>query len=189
MGRDVYQTITSKLAKDEPRVVGKKLAAVSIILSGKDSPQVLLIKRAERAGDPWSGQVALPGGKFEDVDSGARAVAVRETREEVGIDLEAAAEFLGYYEPIMTHTGTMDVVPSVYLLRGEVKVTPNEEVSSYRWIDLGRLLGPESRSTYRLPFGGGIEMPAAVVDDYLVWGLTYRILSSLAGSPDVTLRS
>lgn len=189
MGRDVYQTITGKLAKDEPRVAGKMLAAVSVILRGKDSPQVLLIKRAERTGDPWSGQVAFPGGKMEDVDRGARAVAIRETREEIGIDLEMSAEFLGFYEPFMTHTGTMNVVPSVYLLKGEVDVKPNEEVSSYRWIDLGRLLGPGSRSTYRLPFGGGIEMPAARVDDYVVWGLTYRILTSLADSPDVTLRS
>lgn len=178
----IFQDITRKLAKDEPRVGDKKLAAVSVILSGKDSPSVLLIKRAERAGDPWSGQVAFPGGKIKEGDRSAREVATRETLEEVGIDLKASSEFLGYFEPFATHTGTMNVVPSVYLLKREVPVRPNEEVSSYRWVDFATLLGPRSRAIHRLSFGGQeVEMPAFAVGDYVIWGLTYRIVSSLAG--------
>lgn len=184
MGEGIYQTITGKLAREEPRVEGRTLAAVSVILRGKDSPEVLLIKRAERTGDPWSGNVAFPGGKLEEGDKSAREVAIRETIEEVGIDLEATAVFLGYFEPFMTHTGTMNVVPSVFLLRRGVEVKHNEEVSSYMWADLSRLLGPGSRSTHRIEAGGGsIEMPAFVIGDFEVWGLTYRIVTALA-TPD-----
>ena len=184
MAGEILQAITDRLAGGEPRVDGKVLAAVSVIIKGKDSPEVLLIKRAERVGDPWSGQVAFPGGKVEEGDRSAREVAVRETREEIGIDLGKTSEFLGYFQPFMTHTGTMNVVPSVYLLTRDVEVKPNEEVSSFMWADLAKLLAPSSRTLHRIGFAGRqTDMPAFLVGDYVVWGLTYRILTSLAGLP------
>jgi hypothetical protein len=61
-----------------------------------------------------------------------------------------------------------------------VTVRTNEEVSSYKWLRLERLLSSESESSYNVDFLGEItEVPAFRVDDYVVWGLTYRIISSL----------
>jgi len=172
--------IRGNLVDDEPRPKGLRFAAVSMILRDLDSPSVLLIERARRAGDPWSGQIAFPGGKMQDGDRTARDTAIRETKEEVGIDLEGTADFLGYGEVTTTHTGTMDVVPSVFSLNRRVKVKPNEEVASFRWIGLEDLLAPTAKYDYQLGYQGRkVEMPAYAVGGYVVWGLTYRILTTL----------
>lgn len=179
MKENIISKISNKLVRAEPEQRGLRLAAVAMILKDKSEPQVLLIKRSERRTDPWSGQIALPGGKMQAGDLGAKETATRETKEEVGIDLHKA-EFLGYAEVIPTHTGTMRVVPCVFVLKQEVEVVPNGEVASYRWVGLRGLLSPEARSTYQLNYGGkSANFPAMKVGDYIVWGLTYRILVSL----------
>src|SRR5262249_61528888 len=79
-------------------------AAVSLILSeAQGSAQALIIKRAERPGDHWSGHLALPGGRAQDEDADLIATAARETYEEVGIDLLEGGEFIGRLE-ILTPT-------------------------------------------------------------------------------------
>ena len=172
--------VRRNLAAEEPRPQGLRSAAVSVIFRVTESPSILLIKRAERSGDPWSGHIAFPGGKAQPGDRNARDTAVRETLEEVGFDLNKAAEFLGYGAPATTHTGTMEVVPLVFELREAVEVRPNEEVSSYHWVRMEELLAAAAQSTYRRQFAGNrVELPAYAVGDYVVWGLTHRILSSL----------
>jgi 8-oxo-dGTP pyrophosphatase MutT (NUDIX family) len=179
---DAVKTIVGGLRAAEPKVGDRRLAAVSVILNDSESPRVLLIKRAERTGDPWSGQIAFPGGKMQPGDRTARDTATRETLEEVRVDLDEAAEFLGYGELTTTHTGTMEVVPAVFMLKKEVTVKPNEEVASYRWVQLDQLLSEGTRTVHRIEFGGDArEMPASLVDGYEVWGLTHRILHSLLG--------
>ncbi len=61
----------------------------------REDPDVLLIKRAAREGDRWSGHVSFPGGMQEDDDADLLATAIRETREEVGLDLDEIARFIG----------------------------------------------------------------------------------------------
>jgi 8-oxo-dGTP pyrophosphatase MutT (NUDIX family) len=177
--------VTAQLRGQEPQSKGLRFAAVAIIIRDRLTPKVLLIRRAEHSGDPWSGQIAFPGGKMQSGDKTAKDIAVRETFEEVGIDLDKAADFLGYAEVTTTHTGTMDVVPSVFLLKQEVVIKSNEEVASFRWVDLDELLGPVGKSTYRLDYAGKVvEMPAFLTGDYVVWGLTHRILSSILKEPE-----
>ncbi len=184
MTDEIIARLTRNLAPNEPPLKGSRSAAVSIIIRGTQFPSVLLIKRAERAGDPWSGQIAFPGGKMQPGDFTARDTAVRETMEEVGIDLNGGAEFLGYAEAAATHTGNMDVVPSVFMLREGAEIRTNAEVSSYRWVDLEDFLSPAAQSTYELSHDGQkVEMPAFAVGDYLVWGLTHRILTTVLKSP------
>lgn len=180
MAGEAFAKVVRDLVPYEPPQKGLRFASVSVILRDRKSPSVLLIKRAERAGDPWSGQVALPGGKMQEDDKTARDTAVRETLEEVGVDLSRSGEFLGYGGLTTTHTGTMDVVPSVFELKESVEVKPNEEVASFRWVELDDLLRPSARSTYEFDqVGKPVALPAYVVGDYVVWGLTYRILSTL----------
>jgi len=111
-----------------------------------------------------------------------KETAIRETREEVGIDLGQDADFLGYFTPFRTHTGTLDVFPAVFLLKKWVEVRPNNEVASYKWVKLEKLTAEQARSSYRVDAGGQTRgMPALLVDGYVVWGLTHRIISSLLG--------
>ena len=179
MREGLLSLVTRKLVTVEPPVGSLRRASVSIILKDRIEPSTLLIKRAERVGDPWSGQVAFPGGKSQEGDASLKGTAIRETREEVGLDL-GNAEFLGYFASFRTHTGTMDVVPSVFLLNGEAEVYVNDEVSSFRWVKIESLGSKRRASSYRIDVGGITrEMPAMLVDDYVVWGLTHRIITSL----------
>ena len=180
---ELVARITRNLVAHEPRQKGLRFAAVSIIVRDRRYPSVLLIRRAERPGDPWSGQIAFPGGKTQPGDRTVKDTAVRETLEEVGIDLGRTAEFMGYGGVTTTHTGTMDVVPSVFMLRQGVDVRPNEEVASFRWVDLEDFLTPGAQAKHELTYDGKVvPMPAYSVGDYVVWGLTYRILSTMLGS-------
>ena len=176
---ELFARLVKNLVPQEPPQKGLRFASVAVIVRDRQIPSVLLIRRAERLGDPWSGQVAFPGGKMQEGDKSARDTAIRETTEEVGIDLGKRAEFMGYGGVATTHTGTMDVVPSVFELKESVEVKPNGEVASFRWVELEQLLLPSSRSTFDLNRDGkGVSMPAYAVNDYIVWGLTYRILNS-----------
>ena len=181
---ETFERLTKNLVPYDPPSKGLRFASVSMIVRDRTSPSVLLIRRADHPGDPWSGQIAFPGGKMQPEDRTARDTAVRETLEEVGVDLDRSARFLGYGAVTTTHTGSMDVVPSVFELKEGVVIRPNDEVASYRWVYLEDLLSPEARSTYRFNFQGKpVEMPAFVAGDYVVWGLTHRILTSMMDGP------
>ena len=176
----IVQALSGKLNANEPSAGQLRRASVAVILRNIGSPRVLLIKRADRMDDPWSGQVAFPGGKAQEGDSTLKETAIRETREEVGIELGQDADFLGYFTPFRTHMGTLDVFPAVFLLKNKVRVCPNEEVSSYQWVGLEKLTAEQVRSSHRVDLGGQTrEMPALLVGGYVVWGLTHRIISSL----------
>lgn len=176
----LFARIMENTSRNEPRQKGLRFAAVALMVRNEKRPSVLFIKRADRMGDPWSGQVAFPGGKMQPGDRTARDTATREALEEVGIDLAKAAEFLGYGTVTTTHTGTMDVVPTVFLMRADPEVKSNEEVASYHWVDLEELLAPKSKSSYHFDRGGtAVDLPAFRAGDYLVWGLTYRIVDTL----------
>lgn len=184
VSKSTISELLKNLRAEEPRLTGLRVAAVSMILADDEEPTVLLIRRSERDGDPWSGQIAFPGGKMQPGDVTAMDTAVRETMEEVGIDLAKDAKFLGYADATPTHTGTMEVVPCVFLLSKRVDVSHNPEVASHRWVGLNKLLSPGSKGTYALQRGSeSMLLPALKVDDYVVWGLTHRIVSTTFRAP------
>ena len=174
-------TIRRKLSEKEPPLGQARIASVAVILRDGDDPRTLVIRRAEREEDPWSGHIAFPGGKWEMGDRSPQDTAARETREETGIDLKKSARFLGYFGTFRTHTQSIEVIPSVFLLQDDdVDLCPNDEVTSYRWVALNILADPLSQSVQVVRRGvTTLETPALVIGDYLIWGLTYRIISAL----------
>lgn len=166
--------------------VADRTAAVAAILRDSDARglEVLFIQRAEREGDPWSGHMAFPGGRREAVDSDLLATAVRETCEEIGIDLVRSAELVGVLDD-QEATGratqkTLPTRPFVFELNSDPKLTPNEEVTDIVWTPVLPLIRGDQRTTMNITYKGmPYALPGWDLGGRVVWGLTYRMLSML----------
>ncbi len=156
-------------------------AAVAVILA-PDPDALLLIRRAERVGDPWSGHMALPGGRQDPTEPDLFGTAVRETAEEVGLTL-GRQDLIGTLDDVVPRTPVLPPIavrPHVFALSHRPSLTLNPEVAAARWVPLDLLLDPETYNSIRLDIRGETrEFPAYQLDDSVVWGMTERIVSSL----------
>ena len=163
---------------DDPSLIW---AAVAIVMA-PDPDAILLIRRAERIGDPWSGHMALPGGRRQLEDTDLLATAIRETREEVGIPLTPDS-LLGRLEDVVPRTPVLPPIavrPYVFLTSSRPPVSLNSEVTAASWVPLRHLLRPDTYHPVRLEIAGQSRMvPAFELEDGIVWGMTERILTSL----------
>jgi 8-oxo-dGTP pyrophosphatase MutT (NUDIX family) len=156
-------------------------AAVALILA-PDPDAVLLIRRAERAGDPWSGQMGLPGGRSSARDADLLATAIRETGEEVGIPLKPGQSLgaLDDIAPRSPHLPPLMVRPFLFALPARPAIVPNPEVADHLWVDWRTLVHPEAYRPFSIRLGEVVrEFPAYHVSPVPVWGMTERILASL----------
>ena len=180
-------TIRERLARHHPVVVDATpyaRAAVAIVLrDGTSGPEFIVIHRAHRRGDPWSGHMALPGGRQQPSDRDLFATAARETHEEVGVDLDQCGELIGHLDDLRAigRGRPLDLIirPVVCALHAPATLTPNHlEVQSAFWVPLASLRRHEARGTYRHTLDGlELEHPAFVYEGRTIWGLTHRILS------------
>jgi 8-oxo-dGTP pyrophosphatase MutT (NUDIX family) len=180
-------TIRQRLRAYRPTVVEHQRygrAAVAMLLRERGGAcDVLLIQRSERSDDPWSGHMALPGGRHDPEDRDLWRTAARETHEEVGIDLTDAGDVIGHLDDIQAVARDrplgLIIRPYVYALDREVFPKPDErEVSATVWLPLPYLLRPEAHGTHIRRFNGVTqEFPAFVYEGYTVWGLTYQMLT------------
>ena len=167
-------------AKPEAAPGASPAAVALILLEGPRGLETLLIRRAERADDPWSGQVALPGGRYDPADADLLVTAIRETREETGVDL-SAAERLGVLDDLYPRTPTLPAVvvrPFVFALASRPTLVPGVEAARVFWLPLDRLSQRGVWRDFTLPVRG-VEhtFPAYVVDEIVIWGMTERILT------------
>jgi 8-oxo-dGTP pyrophosphatase MutT (NUDIX family) len=173
---------SSVTPSDEP---GSR-AAVSIILrEGGAGAEILFIRRAENPSDPWSGHMAFPGGRQDPEDGGDLLVtALRETVEEIGVDLREHGEPLGHLADIPAIAGGkrlgMVIRPYVVALRGDPPIVPNYEVAEVLWADLSPIARGEHRTVYPYVWKGTpLQLPAHRVGERIVWGLTHQMLEGL----------
>jgi 8-oxo-dGTP pyrophosphatase MutT (NUDIX family) len=143
-------------------------AAVAVILD-REAVRVLLIRRSEREGDRWAGQIALPGGLYRPEDASPIKTAIREAKEEVGLDLrpDLCLGHLGAFSPL-SRPG-MRVIPYVFALKDEPRLMARpEEVKEVRWVPLRGLSKAKDE-----------KGKAYAYEDWVIWGLTARILAKL----------
>jgi len=160
-----------------PAPDGRRRAAVAVILHGEAAPRVLLMKRVERIGDPWSGHISLPGGGFHASDGDLRVTAIRETQEELGIDL-TGARLLGNLEPLQPRTAGphgIEVTPFVFETTEALEPVCGPEALAAFWLPLPLAASGEIESTYTVPTTQ-IAFPSWAYEGYVIWGLTRRIL-------------
>ncbi|MFP3234837.1 MAG: CoA pyrophosphatase [Nitrososphaeria archaeon] len=146
---------------------GSHYAAVSVVLD-PGARRVLIVKRTESPGDPWSGDWALPGGRMEPSDADLRQTAIRETMEETGIRLDSDAEQLlelDFFSP--SNAPWILVKPFVFRLLRDVEVRLSGELARYAWVPLEGLRASRD-ATGRPEF--------LLEDGERIWGMTARIL-------------
>ena len=173
-------------------------AAVAIILraSPESSPpshesrvtshvlEVLLILRADREGDPWSGQVALPGGRRQAEDATLQDTAMRETLEETGVDLAEYGLVLGTLDELRPRTPVLPpiiVTPFVAVAPPDLPLRISDELADAFWTPWSTFADPahidESTVTVR---GASWKVASYLVGQRVVWGMTERMLRQLA---------
>ncbi len=160
-------------------------AAVAAVLRATPAGvEILFIRRAEHPEDPWSGDMGWPGGHVDVADSGPLAAAVRETREELALDLERDGSLIGSLPPVRTHLqrgeGPLWVSPFVFELSGAPELVPNHEVQEALWVPLAFLADAANRGSFAWTGRGARrEMPCVLYEGHLIWGLTLRMLDDL----------
>jgi 8-oxo-dGTP pyrophosphatase MutT (NUDIX family) len=152
-------------------------AAVMMILS--ESPEglsMLFIKRPESDIDAFSGHMAFPGGKMKEGDEGKLATAVRETMEEIGVDLHKCGRVIGELDDI--NPNNYIVTPYISMLKEDVSIVPNLcEVETAVWIPVKHLKDERNFAVrWRERDGILVEDYAYSFEKYIIWGMTGRIL-------------
>jgi 8-oxo-dGTP pyrophosphatase MutT (NUDIX family) len=181
------EEIREALSRHQPTLVAREPAhaeaAVALVLAGAGAGLSLCaIRRAEHPLDPWSGHMALPGGRSSAQDAGPRAAAERETLEEVGIAL-AETHWIGPLSHVLVRLGGGDrrmvLSPFVYYLGEELAtLAPSDEVAEAYWIPLAHLWDP--RHTSHLEWernGARLLYPAIRYGEHAIWGITFRVLT------------
>jgi len=164
------------------RPVGTLEAAVTLVLRPRRELELLLIKRAPYEADPWSGHMALPGGRRESADNSLLATVLRETYEETSVNIRRDGGLLGALDevhPQSTRLPSIVISPFVVGVPPETVAHPDErEVEAVLWIPLSALRHPDAVDQILVELEEGNQtFPAVRFGPYVIWGLTHRILT------------
>ncbi len=164
----------------------QRRAAVAAVLHDEPAgPRVLLMKRAERAGDPWSGHISLPGGGYQTDDRDLLAAAIRETHEELGIVL-SGEQLLGSLPALAPRAAgptLIEVTPFVFRTRIAVEPTCGPEALAAFWLPLDLAASGSLDATYHYTRGAStLTVPSWTYEGHVIWGMTRRILDDLVAA-------
>ena len=162
-----------------------KRAAVAISLRlGVSGPEMLMIQRAVREGDPWSGHMGFPGGRKDASDATDVACAKRETLEEIGFDLDTHGELICQLSDVNTgwraDRPEMLVAPFIFRVESTPDFELNHEVDDTLWVPFSFLLDDANRSRHQWDWRGEVlESDAFTYDNRLIWGLSLMMIDEL----------
>jgi len=183
---DLRRRIDGRSPRRLPLTHAERRAAVAIVVRERPvvGMEALLIRRATHPRDPWSGHMAFPGGRQEPSDPDELATAIRETHEELGLDLRGEASLLGRLDDLQAvargRPVGLTISPFVFELLRPSPLRHNAEVEESVWVELAPLLRGERATTIRYSIADRVyPLPAWDIDGRVVWGLTHQMLSGL----------
>lgn len=168
---------------DDPRV--RRAAVAMVFREAPRGVELLFIRRAHDPRDPWSGQVGFPGGRVEPEDADLCATAMRETAEEVGLDLVAGGRYLGGLDEVraLARMRPVDlcIAPFAFRLNQAQEAAVGAEVASTHWLAVDRLLHPSASGMMDYVHEGrNMRFPCLRDEGLVIWGLTFRMFANLA---------
>lgn len=180
--RQLQARLAARTARDEIEP-GARYAAVAAVLRLHDAgPELLFIKRADKEGDPWSGHMAFPGGRQEPGDRSLEHTAVRETQEELALDL-GRGRILGRLDDLAPRNPVLPplvIRPYVAVVSPDVQFVTSDEVADTFWAPIEELRGESAQAEHAIVINGArARYPAYRVHGHIVWGLTERIVRQL----------
>ena len=164
------------------RYEGAREAAVALMIRPRAELEILLIKRAEYETDPWSGHMALPGGRRDATDDDLLHTALREAREEVGIEVLRDAHLIGGLDEVSPRNPRLPpfiITPYVFGVHPDsTPVIDTREVEAAIWVPVSALRDKSSASEILISLEGtSRSFPSFKYGEYIIWGLTHRIIS------------
>ena len=182
--RHRLQSFSRHEAGYEPR--SGRAAVAIMVREGLNATEMLMIRRATREGDPWSGHMGFPGGRKDPGDMSNLACAVRETWEEVGVDLGKWGKPLGELSDVNTgwrkDRPEILVTPFVFEVGDLPDLTPNHEVDEVVWVPLNFLLDERNREPLEWEWQGTkMETDSFLYATYRIWGLSLMMIDEMMG--------
>jgi 8-oxo-dGTP diphosphatase len=160
-------------------------AAVTIVHALSPVESVLLMRRAEREGDSWSGQWSLPGGRRDRRDADLLDTALRELEEECGIRLHRDQMEQALPERLARRRTPpyLMVAPFVFRVAEQLSTTLDErEAVQALWAPLAMLRDRRRHALGPVPGRpAGILFPGIALEGAPLWGFTYRLLEDWLG--------
>ncbi|MCC6244328.1 MAG: CoA pyrophosphatase [Gemmatimonadaceae bacterium] len=174
--------LAARVPDDEAPWPEARFAAVAAVLRVVDEPELLFIKRADVAHDPWSGHIAFPGGRSELSDLSLLDTAIRETREELSIEIEPK-QVLGRLDDLAPRSRALPPIivrPYVAIVSKDAEIIPSREVAASVWVPLRTIQSIDAETEYTIATESGVvRFPAYALNGHVVWGLTERIVRQL----------
>lgn len=177
--------LRSRLAQRPPATLSRRPgtaeAAVSLVLRPGRDLDLLLIKRAEHEHDPWSGHIALPGGRRSPGDDSLLTTAVRETEEETDVAIPRLGTILGALDEVQPNSPRLPsiiIAPFVAGVQPGTTAQPDlHEVDAAIWVPVDALRAPESAAEILIELENERKVfPAVRYGPHTIWGLTHRII-------------
>ncbi len=188
MARTIAE-VEARLAASSPwfdPTPAKMEAAVALVLREVEGDvEALFIRRAEHDGDPWSGDLAFPGGRIDPPEADGRAAAVRETMEELALDLSVGRP-IGRISDVLGHAESIRVSAYVYAIEGDPPLRPNYEIREAFWSPLSHSDDPARQEMRDFTYMDHTSsMPTIrLMDDSrapVLWGITYKFMDDFMG--------